>query len=65
MNKERALITALEIIDTCRTYGNEERCIQCPFNMAGDCILTDGNNIPTDWIAARSVDFNYYRKDKK
>ena len=55
MNKERALITALEIIDTCRTFANEERCIQCPFNM-GECILTDGNNIPTDWKAAEAPD---------
>ena len=54
MNKERALIIALEIIDTCRTY-DEERCIQCPFNMGG-CILTDGNNIPTDWKAAEAPD---------
>ena len=48
MTRERAIINALEIIDICRTYGDEDRCKQCPFNIKG-CILTDGNNIPIDW----------------
>ena len=39
---------ALKIVDTCRKYGNEDRCLDCPFNMGG-CMVTDGNNIPTDW----------------
>jgi hypothetical protein len=48
MTKEKALIMALKIVDNCKTYGNEDRCKQCPFNTKG-CIVTDGNNIPTDW----------------
>ncbi len=54
MTKERALILALTIADTCRTYGNEERCLQCPFNVGG-CIATDGNNIPADWRASELI----------
>ena len=51
MTKERALIMALSIVDVCRTYGNEDRCLDCPFNIGG-CMVTDGNNIPTDWRSA-------------
>lgn len=54
MTKEKALILALKIVDTCRKYGNEDRCTQCPFNVKG-CIATDGNNIPTDWKAAELI----------
>ena len=50
MTKEKALIKALKIIDICETYGNQDRCRQCPFNFNG-CIVTDGNNIPTEWRA--------------
>lgn len=50
MTKEKALILALKIIDTCKTYGNEDRCTQCPFNISG-CIASDGNNIPSEWRA--------------
>lgn len=55
MTRERALINALEIIDTCRAYGNEDRCKQCPYNVKG-CIVTDGNNIPTDWRASDIIE---------
>ncbi len=54
MTREKALIMALKISDTCRRYGNEERCTQCPFNIKG-CIVTDGNNIPTDWKAGELI----------
>ena len=50
MTREKALIMALKIVDTCKTYGNEDRCRQCPFNIKG-CIVSDGNAIPTDWRA--------------
>ena len=54
MTKEKALILALKIVNTCRKYGNEDRCTQCPFNVNG-CIVTDGNNIPTDWKASELI----------
>lgn len=54
MTKEKGLILALKIVDTCRKYGNEDRCTQCPFNISG-CIVTDGNNIPTDWKASEII----------
>ena len=54
MTREKALILALKIVDTCRTCGNEEICTQCPFNING-CIVTDGNNIPTDWRASELI----------
>lgn len=54
MTKEKALIMALKIADICKTYGNEDRCLQCPFNIAG-CIATDGNNIPSDWKAGELI----------
>lgn len=54
MTREKALIMALTIVDICKTY-DEDRCRQCPFNIKG-CILTDGNNIPTDWRASEVVE---------
>lgn len=63
MTKEKALIMALKIVDTCKTYGNEDRCLQCPFNING-CIVSDGNAIPTDWRVGklmRSIEI----KDRK
>lgn len=54
MTREKALILALKIVDTCRTYGEEDKCTQCPFNANG-CFVTDGNNIPTDWRASELI----------
>lgn len=54
MTREKALILALKIVDTCKTYGNEERCLDCPFNISG-CIVTDGNNVPSDWRASELI----------
>jgi len=51
MTREKALILALTIVDVCKTYGNEDRCTQCPFNIKG-CIMTNGDNIPSDWRAS-------------
>lgn len=55
MTREKALMQALKIVDTCKKYGNEDRCKQCPFNIKGGCIVSDGNNIPTDWRASEIV----------
>lgn len=54
MTREKALILALKIVDTCKTYGGMDRCRQCPFNVGG-CFVTDGNNIPTDWRASELI----------
>ena len=53
MTKEKALITALKIIDTCNNHINN--CLECPFNFKG-CIVTEGNDIPIDWKAANIVE---------
>lgn len=53
MTREKALIMALKIVDTCKTYGNEERCNQCPFNISG-CIL-GSDSIPAEWEIAEIV----------
>ena len=54
MTREKALILALKIVDVCKTYGGEDRCRQCPFNVNG-CIVTDGNNIPADWRVSELI----------
>lgn len=54
MTKEKALMMALKIVDICKTYGNEDRCLDCPFNISG-CMVTDGNNIPTDWRSSELI----------
>lgn len=54
MRREKALILALKIANTCKKYGEEDRCTQCPFNVKG-CIVTDGNNIPAEWRASELI----------
>lgn len=54
MTREKALIMALKIVDTCKKYGNEDRCTQCPFNIKG-CIVTDGDVLPSEWRVADTV----------
>lgn len=54
MTREKALMLALKIIDICKRYGAEDRCRQCPFNARG-CMVTDGNNVPTDWRASSLI----------
>lgn len=54
MTREKALIMTLKIIDTCKKYGNEERCTQCPFSIGG-CIVTDGNTVPSEWRTSELV----------
>ena len=49
MTKEKAIRMALKIIEICHTYGVDNRCNQCPFNIKGACMLSDGNAIPSDW----------------
>ena len=62
MTKQKAIKIALKIVDTCKKYGNEERCNQCPFNIEG-CIL-DGET-PNDWfIAELPYYLQHLRKDK-
>jgi len=48
MTKEKALMLALKIVSTCKHYGNQDRCKQCPFNM-GSCIVGGGGEIPAEW----------------
>ena len=55
MTRVKALILALKIVDVCKTYGDQNRCPQCPFNVNG-CFVTDGNNIPTDWRASELIE---------
>lgn len=63
MTREKALIMALKIVDTCKTYGNEERCKQCPFNISG-CIL-EGDSIPAEWKIADVVTMIEIEKGKR
>ena len=57
MTREKALIMALKIVNTCKKYDSEDRCGQCPFNIKG-CIVSDGDGtLPTDWRASELIKF--------
>jgi len=62
MRQEKALRMALKIVETCKHYGEQGRCTQCPFSFKG-CILTNGDNIPAEWIASDLVNIVKIRKD--
>lgn len=47
MTDNKALEIAIRIYNTC--VKNDDRCNECPFNNNGNCIVSDGNSIPTDW----------------
>lgn len=48
MRREKALRTALKIMEICKKHGEQDRCKQCPFYING-CIVSDGSAIPVDW----------------
>jgi len=53
MNNNKALEMALRIVNTCKK--NEDNCTQCPFNIYG-CIVSSGNEIPTEWVVQDIID---------
>ena len=63
MRKEKALMLALKIINTCKHYGNQDRCTQCPFNM-GCCIVS--GEIPAEWeVAEITTIYELKKKENK
>ena len=63
MTREKALILALKIIDTCRKYGEDGRCLDCPYSYNNDCIISPGDVIPTEWPIVENLKYN--RKGEK
>ena len=51
MTRNNAVLTALTIVQTCEESQNDYNgsCGNCPFRSSVGCIVTNGDNIPTDW----------------
>lgn len=63
MTREKALILALKIRETCRKHGENDRCMECPFNYNHDCLVAPGDCIPAEWPIFENLQYN--RKDEK
>ena len=62
MTKEKALIIALQIIDTCKKH--DENCRNCPFHDEG-CIVTNGDYSPLEWRVAELTHIFHNQKKRE
>ena len=53
MTKKQALITIIEIIDTCN---NSDGCQKCAFGCGRHCLISDGNGTPNDWLINKKLE---------
>ena len=57
MTKVEALMKVLEIIKECESHSSDgDSCSQCAFGCGSSCLLSGGNEIPTDWRINTKVD---------
>lgn len=62
MTKDKAILLALKIVNICKKYEEENRCLYCPFNIGG-CVFN--GEVPTEWrVAELPRIIEKYRKDK-
>ena len=47
MTDNKALEIAIRIYNVCKKH--DDRCNECPFNINGNCLCSDGNSVPSDW----------------
>lgn len=56
MTKQKALLMMMEIVAECSEHSNEgNSCTECPFGSGVNCLLSAGNDIPTDWRINETV----------
>ena len=50
MTKQKAVLMTLEIIAECKEHNPEnDSCNGCPLGKGGRCLVSGGNDLPTDW----------------
>ena len=56
MTRTNALRMMLEIVEECKTHGNENGgCRDCAFGCGSDCLVANGSDIPSDWLINEKV----------
>ena len=57
MKKTKAILMMLEIVNECETMGAENgACKECVFGTnEGRCLVSNGNDIPSDWEVNKKV----------
>lgn len=52
MTKLKAVTLALKIVNECQKHETDGgSCRECPFGENGQCMVSAGNDIPTNWNA--------------
>ena len=56
MTKTKALEMMLKIVKTCQKQSEEAKgCRSCPFGCGANCLASNGNGIPSDWLISEKV----------
>ena len=51
MTRQKAVLMMLEIVKECQeNSGDEKGCRTCIFGCGKNCLVSGGNDIPTDWL---------------
>lgn len=57
MTRAEAIKMTLQIIFECETHStkNGGTCRKCPFGCGGQCLVSDGNDIPSTWLINKKI----------
>ena len=56
MTKQKALMIMLAVIDECQKHNDTQwNCQECVFGKASRCLVSGGNDIPTDWLVNEKI----------
>ena len=56
MTKTDALLMMLQIIQECRAHTTDNGgCRECALGCGPNCLVSAGNDIPTDWLITHKV----------
>lgn len=56
MTKQKAVLMMLQIVAECQENSQDGKgCRYCAFGSGTRCLVSDGNNIPTDWLINERV----------
>ena len=51
MTRQKSVLMMLQIVAECQENSQDGKgCRYCAFGCGPHCLVSDGNNIPTDWL---------------
>lgn len=55
MTKTDGLLMMLQITQECREHTDNGGCRECALGCGPNCLISAGNDIPTDWLITHKV----------